>query len=381
MCLWELPHKPPVAGFIAAVYSIIFLVAFFWNLFIMCFFLRNKNHLKEPSSVFLFCLAMVDFLEAFSSLPFYIAALAMGEWRFGDSDEVRQRVCSAIAFFLSIFLLVSVHLLAIIAFDRCLYVVCALRYKKLLNSWSTWILVVTVNTVPVIIASTPFYGFGVFGFVPSFGACLFRWAMDRRYVLMFALEAMIPIIAIIVFTLWTYVYVRRFVRRSGRRRSQWSIRQQGAAREQKRTLRQQKTLTRLFFTLLVCQLICFTPGLLTALLGFFTNYETIPPEVLLVDFVFILLNAAMNPIVQSILKKPIRDSLHRLIKDVLKGIHLPCSKVAVSTNENSNSLSEADNKVLMTNLAKSGSYPLKSSNDEASSGKFANHCDRETFTV
>lgn len=371
-----------MASFIAVVYSIIFLVAFFWNLFIICFFLRNKNHLKDPSSVFLFCLALVDFLEAFSSIPFYIAALVMGEWRFGDSDEERQRVCSAIAFFLSIFLLVSVHLLAVIAFDRCLYVVYALRYKKLLKSWSAWILVVAVNAVPVIIASTPFYGFGVFGFVPSFGACLFRWAMDRRYVLMFALEAMIPIMAIVVFTLWTYVYVRRFVRRSGRRRSQWTIRQQGVAREQKKTVRQQKTLTRLFFSLLVCQLICFTPGLLTAFLGFFTNYETIPPEVLLVDFVFILLNAALNPIVQSVLKKPIRDSLYHLIKGISRKMHFPCNKIAVSTNENtcSSFVNEVDNKVLMMDVSNDGSYPLKSSNGNVSSDKPTNEltCDSST---
>ena len=307
--MWSLPYPPAAAGAIAAIYTVIFVIAFCWNLFLIGFMIKNRKMLRgEPSSIFLFCLAVVDFLEATSSIPFYIATLIQGGWFFGETDTVRMQFCCAIAFFLSLFLCLSIYLLAIIAFDRFLYIVYSFRYHRLMKPWRAWLLVLCVCVVPVIISSTPFYGFGAFFYFPPFGACLFRWRAERDYVIVFAVLMVIPVAFILVFTIITYFYVRRFLRGNLGKRGQWSVTSLDAQKVKERNL------TRLFAALVITQLVCFSPALLTAFIGRIFSYDNVPNAVFLIDFILVLLNSAINPIIQSFLRKPIRDVVLSVIK-------------------------------------------------------------------
>ena len=307
--MWSLPYTPAASGAIAAIYTAIFVIAFCWNLFLIGFMIKNRKMLrKEPSSIFLFCLAVVDFLEATSSIPFYIATLIQGGWFFGETDTMRMQFCCAIAFFLSLFLSLSVYLLAIIAFDRFLYIVYSFRYNRLMKPWRAWLIVLCVWVVPVIISSTPFYGFGAFFYFPACGACLFRWRLERDYVIVFCVLMVIPVVFILVFTIITYFYVRKFLRGNLRKRGQWSVTSLDARKAKERNL------TRLFAALVMTQLVCFSPALLTAFIGRIFSYDNVPNVVFLIDFILVLLNSAMNPIIQSFLRKPIRDAVMSVIK-------------------------------------------------------------------
>ena len=159
--------------------------------------------------------------------------------------------------------------------------------------------------------------------INSIGAYVFLWTMQREYVLEFVAESTIAVTAIIVFTVWTYVYrsMRHHILRSRKRRTKWSAKE---TEEMRKTARQQKTLTRIFFSLFVCQIICYTPPIITAFLGFFTNYVSILPEVYLVNHVALHSNAALNPIVLSIFKKPFRDSLRHLFGTLPRRMQIPC---------------------------------------------------------
>ena len=311
-CLWRIPHSEPVAGLVATFYLFIFFTAFFWNLLVIVIFLKERMLIREPSSMFLLALAVVDFLDAVLSVPFYVAALIGGGWIFGDTDEVRQDVCTAVGFVFTLFLLMTVHILALIAFDRFVYIVFAVRYEKWMTPKTTLLMTLVVAIVPVILSAAPLFGFGSLGFSDVLGVCVFRWAGYREYVITVGIEAMIPIVATIVFTLWTYIYVKRFLSRRHENRSYFST---SASREQLNTEKRQtdRALARTFTLLLVSQVICFTPGLLTAFIGFFVGYDNVPPSILLIDFVIITASVAVNPVIQTLTKRKIRAHFFRLL--------------------------------------------------------------------
>ena len=318
-CMWKLPHSKPEAAIITVLYIIIFLTAFLWNSLVIFIFLKDRKLLKYPSSVFLLGLAIIDFLEAVLSIPFYVAALIGGGWIFGDTDKIRQGMCTAIGFFLSIFLLMSVHLLALISFDRFLNIVFAIKYDKLMNPWRALLLAFFVCIVPLILASTPFFGFGMLGFSDTVGVCIFRWAGHRFYVIMIGVEALLPITAIIVFTLWTYIYIKQFLNKRHERRLHFVTTEQERRELSSKKTDHQRTLTKAFTLLLVTQLMCFTPGILWAFIGFFIGYYSAPPIVPLFCFVVIISNAAINPLIQSLARTSFRRYLSRFIKTITCG--------------------------------------------------------------
>ena len=307
-CMWEIPYDGPAVGVVAFLYIVIFVLAL-WNIVVIAIFIKDRAMLQEPSSVFLLVLAVVDMLEAVLSIPFYVATLIGDGWIFGSTDAIRQGVCMGVGFVLSVFLLISVHLLALISFDRFLYIVFALRYRTWMNTKRAIFLTIVVSIIPIFLASTPLFGFGELGFSSSLGVCIFRWEGQREYVILIAAEALIPVVATIVFTLWAYIYVRRFLRRRYIRQASYGDSTESPADLTASTGKLERTLTRVFVLLLVSQAICFTPGILTAIIGFFVGYSNIPSVILLIDFVIIISNAAINPLIQSLVKSRIRRYL------------------------------------------------------------------------
>ena len=208
---------------------------------------------------------------------------------------------------------VFVHLLALISFDRFLYIVFALRYRTWMNTKRAIFLTIVVSIIPIVLASTPLFGFGELGFSSYLGVCVFRWEGQREYVILIAAEALIPVVATIVFTLWAYIHVKRFLRRRYKRQASYSDSIETPADLTASAGKLERTLTQVFVLLLVSQAICFTPGILTAIIGFFVGYSNIPPAILLIDFVIIISNAAINPLIQSLVKTQIRQYLSMFV--------------------------------------------------------------------
>lgn len=309
-CLWKAPYGTPTAVIVAIFFILILLFALVWNGLVIFIFIKDRYLLKEPSSVYLFLLAVVDTLEVVLSIPFYVVTLIAGEWIFGPTDAVREAVCIAVGYIFSLFLFTTVHLIALISFDRFLYIVHALNYRKWMNPTRALCLTGVVLIVPLILASTPLFGFGKLEFSPIIGLCVFRWEGQRPYVLSVAAEALLPVGATIVFTMWTYIYVKRFLRRKHARQISHA---DDLGNTPSRNKKVERTLTRTFTLLVISQAICFAPGIVTALVGFFVGYAHIPSEIFLIDFVIIVSNAGVNPLMQSLSRTRIRRYLSFLI--------------------------------------------------------------------
>ena len=300
--LWKLQVPIGFSAFISSIYVLIFLVAVTMNVLIIGFIIYKKK-LKKPSFVFLFCLAVIDLLEAISTVPFYIVTHVKGEWIIGETDAVRSMVCSMVGFYLSIFLSSSVYMLGIISVDRFLYIVCAFRYKRIMKPWSALLIVIVVFIFPLAISTTPFYGFGEFFFFVAAGVCLFRWRGSVRYLVTYCSVVLIPIVVLFIFTLVTYCYVRRYLRGDKRVGVDTSL------TSQKEKSEHTKVLNRMFGFLLLVQVICFFPGFLTAFIGSIVDFRNVPDALLIIDFVLVLSNAALNPIVQALVWREFRVAL------------------------------------------------------------------------
>lgn len=298
---------------------LVFVVSFSWNLFVIIFIFRRKKMLKEPPNIFFVNLAIADFLATLLCVPFYIITVGAESWTFGDNDCVRRGFCKAVAFFLSTLLLVSVYFLAAVAFDRFVAIVYNWQYERLISVKRAWIAVIVCWIVALIVASPPAYGFGAFFFENRLGACLFRWSKNREYVLFFVIQLLIPIIIIIVCTLGTYCRVRKFLNKQHQRTIRHITRQATVRFEVKHKKRQKKVLW-IFTTLLVILTLCWAPGMVTAMVGFFVGYEDIPGPVFVVDFMFVLTNIMVNPIVHAFFRKSIRKSIKKFLFAILERV-------------------------------------------------------------
>jgi len=303
---------------IVLLYEIlVFIVAFSWNLFLIIFICRRKKMLKEPPNIFFVNLAVADFLVTVVCMPFYIITVGAKSWTFGDNDCVREGFCKAVAFLLSVFLLVSVYFLAAVAFDRFVAIVYNWQYKKLITIKRAWITVVLCWIASLLVSSPPIYGFGVFFFEHRLGACLFRWSQNREYVLFYVIQLLIPITVITVCTLGTYCRVRKFLKTQHQRTIRHLARQATVMFHEKHKRKQKKVLW-IFTALLVILSLCWAPGILTAIIGFFIGYEEVPGLVFIFDLMFVLTNIMANPIVHAFFRKSIRKSLKKFICSILE---------------------------------------------------------------
>ena len=308
--MWEFPYSPTHPA-IAAAYILILIVASVWNLLLIVVMIRNRSVCREPAAIFLFMLAIVDFVTAVGFTPFNTVTAIANGFIFGPTDVIRIGLCKTLAFLLSVFVILSLFILALISFDRFLIIVYSLNYERIMKPWRALLLFVVVCIPSVIICIPPFFGFGHYGYSVHVGSCLFQWAGQGPYVALYVTLAVIPIIAAFVFSLITYIYIRRFFNRQRRQASRWSIDVDKVTETHKT---RQNSLTRIFLALSATQAICFLPPTLSAFVSVFIGVENIPDAVLTISLILVMSNTAINPIVQSIFRKEMRQVIHSILR-------------------------------------------------------------------
>ena len=293
---------------------LIYLTAFFWNLFIIVYMLVKREKLKDPPNVFLFSLSVVNFTATLLTAPFYMGTVLRGEWFFGEDDCTRQSVCKAVGFILSWLLLYQTDIIAAMAFDRFLAIAKPLHYREYLT-WRRALLIVCAAFVFALIPSvTPLFGFGVFFFEGRLGACLFRWTDQTSYVVFFVILLLIPIVIITVFTVITYWKIRSFLKHRFHHHTRRYTARSDLPREQRNYNAVQRNLLWLFTALLAILAVCWFPGIATAIISVAIGTDRIPGPVFLTALLFVLTNFAANPITHAIFSKDIRGFLMKVVK-------------------------------------------------------------------
>lgn len=297
------------------------------NLFIIIASFCHAKTLKKSSTIFLLFLAVANLFCCAVYMPFQIITAAVQEWIFGDTVEVREGMCLFVGYILSFSLIITYYILGAISFDRFLLIVKPITHRTIMKP----IVVLTISTTIVafvaLYAALPFFGVGVIIFLPFVFTCSAGWA--RRNAAFFfttLIVAAIPVITIIITSLWTFVFTRAFIKSDHQRRMQ-STRRKDRQEHQKNIYNKRiKKLFGIFGMLLIVNTISVVPFIAIAIAGNLVGFHRIPDPIYgIVMFVFFLNNIA-NAIVQCYFRPELKKTLLSFVKKI-KTI-CRCDKIA-----------------------------------------------------
>ena len=318
----DLLYGTPV---VATIYVIFFLLSFFWNLFIIVTYIVKRHLLNEPGNIFLFNLALVDFLLTITVLVYSTVTEIAQEFVFGSNDIVRCRFCDAAGFFLMLLIMCSLHILTALSIDRFILLSRPLRYKQLMNKWKALVIIVIIWVWCFIIGILPVVGFGQNEFNIRFGSCLPRFTGENPstginnfyYAAFVAIEALIPVFILGFTNIFTYRLVSRFLRRNLRRRSTFRKREDHEqSDDEKKHHKQQQQLVRVFGALFVSNIISWTPTIVVVLLIFVIPAEKFPNELYIFGHIAFLTSPMFHPILESFFVKDLRYQIKRAQRGV-----------------------------------------------------------------
>ena len=332
-CLWDIhPSLLKYSPYLATIEAVFFMVAFFWNLFIIISFAMHRKLLKDPASIYLFNLAVTDFLLAiFVVFQCFVAELT-GGFVIGHTDIIRCRLCEFLGFMIMFLMANTLHTLAILSFDRFFLLVNPMSYQSYFNWRRALVLVTVVWCLSLCIAIPPIFGFGEYAFTITIANCHPQWQgssyrgiKNLHYIVFVGTEALIPIAFLTFTNLWTYKIVNSVLRARLKRnhsftKSTSAPQMQKMKNERVDHTRQQLQLIKVFGALFLAHTACWAPVLIVLLVANIIGPTNIPLEVYLAGWVLYLTNPVAHPILETFFIKDLRTRVKRAKRSVKKSI-------------------------------------------------------------
>ena len=320
---------------IAVVIGVEIILAVTANLYILVYTLCKPKILKQPSSIFLTSLVVINLLLALVFLPFTLISNAAGEWIFGNDLNQKNGVCQFVGFSFAYPIgLTGLHL-AVISVDRCLLIVKPLLYKRFMKTWTAIIIVIILWITAVLLSMTPLIGFGRYGFSSSVGTCLPIWVDEVGFVIYFTVIAAILFVVIIVTSVWTFCFTRHFIKRERDNQDNNHVIPEVQHVYQSRI----RNLLSIFGLLLLVYVICFSPYFLVSIVGFGVGFGNVPRPIFTTAFIFLLFITSANPLVQVFFRRDMKTVLCNVCKKVntsIKSVSRSDDHLANTSNRNSN---------------------------------------------
>ena len=301
---------------LAVVIGFVTVVAIFLNLFVILFTLCHPKTLKKSSTIFLTCLAVANLLVSCLFMPFTVITAAAGEWIIGKTEEEKEATCKFVGFMFSYTVGLSVHTLALISFDRFLYIVKPMLYIRYMTPKLAIVIVLGLWIIVGLLSTTPFFGLGSFEFSYSTASCLPLWAGHVHYVIFTFIGSLVPFTTIIVTSVWTFLATRKFIKR--RHDDRMFVIITSNTREQERSVysNSYRNLIGIFGALTLVNVLSFLPYIIVSVAEFFTaaGYDNIPHPIYSTVLVMYLLSNIFNPIVQSYFRQELRGAVSSCLR-------------------------------------------------------------------
>lgn len=312
--------------FVAAITILFFLIAFFWNLFIIVTFFAKYRLLKEPGNILLLNLAITDFLIALLVMLFSVVTEIAQEFVFGETDVVRCDVCATAGVFLMLLVQLSVHTLAVLSIDRFIHLTHPLRYNRLMTPFRAVVVSAGIWILCIAMAILPLVGFGQIEFNRNFGACLFRFTGDNPqsgipnfyYAMLVIFWDLVPVTILISTNVYTYKFISKFLKRNFRRRSTYRNKKAIAdnKKDDNKYHQQQRQLVKVFSALFIANIVSWSPVVIVVTLIIFIPADSLPDEVYTVGWLCYLTNPVFHPILESLFVKELRYQIVRAKRSV-----------------------------------------------------------------
>lgn len=297
----------------AIILGIMNLLAFGWNLFILVVYCYKYYLLKHSANIFLFSLALLDFLMSVTVLPASVLTFAANEYIIGSTDQVRCGFCYFHGFLLMFSPTISLTILAMLSMDRCFLLSNPLVYKKREKPLLTAVIVVIVWIFCILLCALPAFGFGEWEFNRSIAICSARYTPNDNLYFMFLLimYSLIPIVILGVTNIWTFRIVKKFLRNKLIRRRSY----RGSIKEKKednsRHQQQQAQLIKVFGALFIANTVIWAPLIVMAMVVFAIGGDRVPAWPFAIFWLVVASNNVVHPILESFFNKELRLAFNK----------------------------------------------------------------------
>ena len=287
---------------LAAVIGIEMLTGLITNSFVLILTLCYLKDWKQPSNIFLTNMLLNNLVIILLVMPFSIITAASSEWIFGSTVNQKKNVCQFVGCVFAYSSFVATESLVLVSFDQFFYIVKALQYDKYMTVNKAVIIVAASWILAVVLSILPLLGFGVYEFVHSFGTCIPGWEDQTGYSIYLFLVILILVGSIIVTTIWTLCFTRKYLRDT----ATGPVPTQGSNHVY---ASQQRKIIGLFGMLILVHLLCYTPALIVVFIGLFT---IIPSEAYATVYILYLLLTSLIPLVQLFFRRDIREAVVKM---------------------------------------------------------------------
>ena len=282
---------------LAAVIGIEMVAGLVTNSSILILTLCYLKAWKQPSNIFLTNMLLNNLTIVIFVLPFPIITCASGEWIFGSTWSQKAIVCQFAAYIFAYSFVVATESLVLVSLDRFFFIVKALQYEKYMTVNKAVTIVAVSWILAAILCSTPLYGFGKFEFASSNGNCIFGTENEVGFSVYFSIASSSFIISIIVTSVWTYCYTRKYLKkRNDRRRYKDSM-----------YISQRRRLIGLFGTLIIIHILCYSLVIAAAIIGTFIR---LPDSLYATSFVTLSMIVILSPLVQAYFRTEVRNFVY-----------------------------------------------------------------------
>ena len=281
--------------------SLINAAAFLGNV-LVCLVVYRNSRLRTIPNMFVLALALSDILMSSFCMPFSVATLALGEWRFG------KPLCRAHGFGVFTFGLVSLHTMALISVSRYF---CVARRNHFLNLF-------TKKRTPLFIAviwcfglagSVPpfFFEQGGFEFQPGKAMCLYTFETTIAY------TVFIETVYIAAPLLLISVCYAKVFREVSRKNKIFSLENNV---QNLRTNVEEAKVTKTLVTVMVGFSLCWLPVCIIDYIDAARGKATLPRQLYLLYSSLVYLSSTINPFVYGATNNTFRKEYYRVLRKV-----------------------------------------------------------------
>ena len=285
-----------------------------------------QNLYRQPTYILLLNLAIVDLLMCVLVMPFTVISGFAGGFIFGNTDIIRCRVCK-LGILFTLFALLTIHILALLAVDRFIFIKWALKYHKIVNTKYISIACLCIWIYCCIISSIPLFGFGDVTFRIDIASCVIEFEEDKQittntyYAFFVALIGLIPLIIIIVTNAWILCIIQKQLRKM------YSlIKSTNDISETRKNIKlklknskhiKQLQLIKVFGAIWIANMITWIPFLIRTCGSIIFDGNKFSNEYELLAFIGVVSFAVVHPTIQAIIIPEFRKYIVIIMKKIL----------------------------------------------------------------
>ena len=278
---------------LAAVFAVEAVVGFTANIIVLSITLYQRKSFKQPSTIFFTSLILSNLLDALVYLPMTTVATGAEEWILGSTFEQRRATCVFSGIISWFIIFITTGVLAAISFDKCLFIVKPYLYKRFMKPWVALTITVALWIFSALLYALPMFGVGDYKYTFIYGPCSV-WFTSATFGGVCIALLFIFIIIIIVTSIWTFCFTRRF------------IRDQSAIAGDSVYNSQRMKLFGIFGSMLLAYGICYTP---TTIIGSISLKVMLPEEIHASNVVVLQCIPIVTSLIQSYFRPDITKPL------------------------------------------------------------------------